>query len=60
MAGAIGLDMALWWTPSMEEGLVTEAKVTADAPFDSVKKAEVAKWPLAGSGWLSEPLHTAA
>lgn len=42
---------------------VTEAKVTAGAGFDTVKKAEAAQLTakaLAGSGWLPEPLQTAA
>ena len=39
---------------------VTEAKLTANAPFDSVKKAEAAKMAakaLKDSGWLPEPLR---
>lgn len=63
--------MRAWWSPSIEGfygrlpkaaliSAVTEAKVTADAPFDSAKKAEAAKMAakaLKDSGWLPEPLR---
>lgn len=70
LAEALSLDMRQWWTPTVDGffqrvpkamlvSAVTEAGVTAPAPFDSVKKAEAARMAaqaLAGSGWLPEPL----
>ena len=64
-------DMRQWWTPSVEGfygrlskaalvEAVTEAGVTADAPFDSVKKAEAAAMAakaLKDSSWLPLPLR---
>ena len=71
LAETLSLDMTQWWTPSVEGFFarlpkaalvqaVAEAKVTADAPFDSVKKAEAAKLAakaLKDSGWLPQPLR---
>jgi ParB family chromosome partitioning protein len=71
LAATLSFDMTQWWTPSVEGFFarlpksalvqaVTEAKVTADAPFDSVKKAEAAKMAakaLKDSGWLPLPLR---
>jgi ParB family chromosome partitioning protein len=71
LAATLSLDMRSWWTPSVEGFFarlpksalieaVTEAKVTADAPFESVKKAEAAKMAakaLKDSGWLPLPLR---
>jgi len=63
--------MAQWWIPSVEGfylrlpkaallEAMSEAKVTADAPFASVKKDEAARMTakaLKGSGWLPQPLQ---
>jgi ParB family chromosome partitioning protein len=71
LAGVLSLDMAQWWTPSVEGfylrlpkaallEAMSEAKVTADAPFASVKKDEAARMTakaLKGSGWLPQPLR---
>ena len=65
MANALKTDMAYWLKPSVEgfygrlpkaalAKAVIEAKVTAAAPFDSVKKLEAAQMAakaLQGSGW---------
>jgi ParB family chromosome partitioning protein len=72
MAKALSFDMTPWWTPTVEgfftrlpkvalSQAVAEAKVTADAPFDGLKKAEAAKMAakaLKDSGWLPTPLRT--
>ncbi len=72
LAEALSFDMTPWWTPTVEgfftrlpkaalSQAVAEAKVTADAPFDSLKKAEAAKMAakaLKDSGWLPTPLRT--
>jgi ParB family chromosome partitioning protein len=71
LAATMSFDMTQWWTPSVEgffarlpksalQQAVAEAKVTADAPFDGVKKAEAAKMAakaLKDSGWLPLPLR---
>jgi ParB family chromosome partitioning protein len=72
LAEALSFDMTPWWTPTVEgfftrlpkvalSQAVAEAKVTADAPFDGLKKAEAAKMAakaLKDSGWLPTPLRT--
>lgn len=72
IAAFLALDMRQWWTPSVEGfygrlskaalvEAVTEAGVTADAPFDSVKKAEAAAMAakaLKDSLWLPLPLRS--
>jgi len=72
VAGAIGLDMAAHWTPTVENYLgrvtktrileaVREAKGEAAAQLiDHLKKPEMAKEAerlLSGTGWLPEPLR---
>ncbi len=72
IAGAVGLDMAAHWTPTVENYLgrvtktrileaVREAKGEAAAQLiDHLKKPEMAKEAerlLAGTGWLPEPLR---
>ena len=72
VAGAIGLDMAAHWTPTVDNYLgrvtkarileaVTEARGEAAAQLiDHLKKPEMAKEAerlLAGTGWLPEPLR---
>ena len=72
IAGAIGLDLAAHWTPTVENYLgrvtktrileaVREAKGDAAAQLiDHLKKPEMAREAerlLAGTGWLPEPLR---
>ena len=71
LAGVLSLDMAQWWTPSVEGfygrlpkaallQAMSEAKVTAEAPFANVKKDEAARMAakaLKDSGWLPQPLR---
>ena len=72
IAGAVGLDMAAHWSPTVENYLgrvtktrileaVHEAKGEAAAQLiDHLKKPEMAKEAerlLAGTGWLPEPLR---
>lgn len=74
LAKALKLDMAHWWKASVEGFFgrlpkaallkaMSEANVTADAPFDRVKKTEAAKMAakaLKDSGWIPEPLRVAS
>jgi ParB family chromosome partitioning protein len=74
LAEALSLDMAHWWTPSVEgfyqrlpkaalSQAVAEAKASAAVAFDQIKKAEAARLAgkaLAGTGWLPEPLRIQA
>ena len=74
LAQAVTLDMREWWQPTVEgfwqrlpkAGMIHamgEAKVTAVAPLDSVKKAEAAHMvakAMQGGGWLPAPLREMA
>lgn len=71
LAHAVTLDMRDWWQPTVEgfwqrlpkAGMLHamgEAKVTAAAPLDSVKKAEAAQMvakAMQGCCWLPVPLR---
>ena len=74
LAHAVTLDMRDWWQPTVEgfwqrlpkAGMLHamgEAKVTAPAPLDSVKKAEAAQMvakAMQGGCWLPAPLREMA
>ena len=71
LAQAVALDMRAHWHPTVEgfwqrlpkAGMIHamgEARVTAAAPLDGVKKAEAARMvakAMQGSGWLPVPLR---
>jgi ParB family chromosome partitioning protein len=74
LAQAVTLDMRDWWQPTVEgfwqrlpkAGMLhamNEAKVTAPAPLDGLKKAEAAQMvakAMQGAGWLPAPLREMA
>ena len=74
LAASVALDMREWWQPTVEgfwqrlpkAGMVRalgEARVTAAAPLDSMKKAEAAQMvakAMQGGGWLPMPLRQMA
>jgi hypothetical protein len=74
LAQAVRLDMRAWWQPTVEgfwqrlpkAGMLyamLDAKVTAPAPLDSIKKAEAAQMvatAMQGGDWLPVPLREMA
>ena len=74
LAAALSLDMAAWWSPSVDGfyrrlpkatlvHAVTEAKASLSVNLGSLKKDEAARYvakALNGTGWLPSPLRGAS